>query len=111
MHSRYCRQRWIFGLQMTEPYCAAVPNGGFIPFLPRHRPSSSNIDYPYYLSLSRGSREKRYFLAGKKGGREEGGGEEGRKEGKREGRERRREEREDSIITSKHMTSMDIDTL
>ena len=59
----------------------------------------------------RGSREKRYFLAGKKGGREEGGGEEGRKEGKREGRERRREEREDSIITSKHMTSMDIDTM
>ena len=63
------------------------------------------------LSLELGSREKRYFLAGKKGGREEGGGEEGRKEGKREGRERRREEREDSIITSKHMTSMDIDTL
>ena len=40
---------------------------------------------------------------------EEEGGEEGRKEGEREGRERRK--REDSIITSKHMTSMDIDTM
>ena len=56
-----------------------------------------------------GSREKRYFLAGKRGKREEEERKGGKKE--REKGERRREERKNSIINSNHMTNIDIDTI
>ena len=65
------------------------------------------------MSTELGSREKRYFLAGKRGKRKEEerkGGKKEREKGEKGREEKKRRERR-SIITSKHMTSMDIDTI